>query len=107
MVPELTEEEIKGFPEVYRDYFQHPTSLETLRKYEELAAVFGLLDELAHEFNIDTDRVYVLGHSMGGAGVWNALHQQPQRFAAGITTAGGFLPWLDAGRIRDVPPGPH
>jgi len=104
MVPELTEEDTKEFPDVYRDYFtQHPTYLETLNSNEELAAVFGLIDELAGEFSIDADRVYVLGHSMGGTGVWNAIHQQPQRFAAAIPTAGGFLPWLDAGRIRDVP----
>ena len=104
MVPELKEEEIKKFPEVYRVFFtQQPTFLESLHENEELAAVFGLLDELADEFNIDANRVYVLGHSMGGTGTWNAIHQQPERFAAAIATAGGFLPWLDAGRIRDVP----
>ena len=40
---------------------------------------------------IDKDRVYVMGHSMGGAGTWNWIRQSPGRFAAaapcGFSTA--------------------
>jgi hypothetical protein len=31
---------------------------------------------------IDRDRVYVMGHSMGGAGTWNWIRHSPNRFAA-------------------------
>lgn len=40
---------------------------------------------------IDESRVYVMGHSMGGAGTWNWIRQSPERFAAaapcGFSTA--------------------
>ncbi len=52
-----------------------------------LDRVFELLDSLAKDFQIDTDRVYVVGHSMGGFGTWTAVAEQPNRFAAAITSA--------------------
>ena len=73
--------------------------------------VYGVLDEvlelidtkLSKQYKIDADRVYVLGHSMGGFGTFTAVYQHPDRFAAAIPSAGGFFPWMDAGRIQDVP----
>ncbi len=74
-------------------------------------SVHGVLDEvlelidtkLSKQYKIDADRVYVLGHSMGGMGTFTAIYQHPDRFAAAIPSAGHFFPWLDAKRIRDVP----
>jgi len=104
MIPDLTEDDIEQFPDAYRDYFKTSEGImENLKKGEQLETAFELLDELSGEFHVDADRVYVLGHSMGGTGTWNAIHQQPERFAAAIPTAGGFVPWLDAQRIRHVP----
>ena len=40
---------------------------------------------------------------MGGFGTFTAVYQHPDRFAGAIPTAGGFLPWWDASRIKDVP----
>lgn len=68
-----------------------------------LDRVFLLLDALAKEFPIDLDRVYVLGHSMGGFGTWTAVAEQPDRFAAAITSAGWLGPWFDANAVKDVP----
>ena len=39
--------------------------------------------------SIDPGRVYIMGLSMGGYGVWDALCRQPQRFAAAIPICGG------------------
>jgi len=39
---------------------------------------------LAGEFAIDERRIYVMGQSMGGAGVWNLLVQRPPFFAAAV-----------------------
>ncbi len=72
---------------------------------------YGVLDEvlefidteLSKQYKIDADRVYVLGHSMGGMGTFTAIYQHPDRFAAAIPSAGYFSPWLDAKRIQDVP----
>ena len=68
-----------------------------------LDRVFLLLDALVKEFPIDTNRVYVLGHSMGGFGTWTAVAEQPNRFAAAITSAGWLGPWFDANAVKDVP----
>ncbi len=69
-----------------------------------LGKVLEYIDtELTVKYKIDADRVYCLGHSMGGAGTFTAVYQHPNRFAAAIPSAGIFFPWLDAGRIADVP----
>jgi predicted peptidase len=68
-----------------------------------LDRVFLLLDALAKEFPIETNRVYVLGHSGGGFGTWTAVAEQPNRFAAAITSAGWLAPWFDAIAVKDVP----
>jgi len=51
----------------------------------------------------DRDRVYVLGHSMGGFGTWNAICAQPDRFAAAMPSAGGCEPWNNINGIVDIP----
>jgi predicted peptidase len=45
---------------------------------------------------------YVLGHSMGGMGTWNAIYDRPDLFAAAIPTAGGLALWKDPKKIADV-----
>jgi predicted peptidase len=61
-----------------------------------------VLDSLAREFHIDTNRIYVTGQSMGGFGTWTMITQHPQRFAAAIPICGGGTPG-DAARAKDVP----
>jgi len=53
-----------------------------------LASAIGLVDQLAAEFHIDPDRVYVTGLSMGGMGTWSAVTAQPGRFAAAVPMSG-------------------
>jgi predicted esterase len=68
----------------------------------ELAATMDLLDTLASEFNIDPDRVYVTGLSMGGYGTFEAVFHDPDRFAAAIPMSGGYLVGT-APQFGDVP----
>jgi predicted peptidase len=44
---------------------------------------------LQKEFRIDPARVYAVGISMGGYGVWDALSRYPGFFAAGVAVCGG------------------
>lgn len=46
--------------------------------------------ECKHRFNIDVDRVFLLGHSMGGFGAFHHVQRQPDRFAAVIAHAGSW-----------------
>ncbi len=50
----------------------------------ELRTVLELLDAVRKQYNIDPDRVYVAGQSMGGFATWDLLARAPERFAAAL-----------------------
>lgn len=68
-----------------------------------LDQVFKLIDQMIADGRVDADRVYVIGHSLGGFGCWTALHWGPDRFAAAIPCAGGLFPEFDVKRFAHVP----
>lgn len=53
-----------------------------------------ILDSVETEYAIDVDRLYLVGQSMGGEGVWMSLAVAPGRFAAGIALSGYGEPWM-------------
>jgi len=46
--------------------------------------------ECKSRFNIDADRVFLMGHSMGGFGAYHHIQRQPDRFAAVVVNAGSW-----------------
>lgn len=46
--------------------------------------------ECKHRFNIDSHRVFLLGHSMGGFGAYHHIQRQSDRFAGVIANAGSW-----------------
>ncbi len=103
MSPHYTDESIAKMPADWEDTVsRHKKRLQT-PEGACLDRVYLLLDALAKEFPIDTDRVYVLGHSGGGFGTWTSVADQPNRFAAAISSAGWLAPWFDANIVKDVP----
>lgn len=48
-----------------------------------------IIDQVSATYHIDADRVYVTGLSMGGYGTWDAVSQQPGKFAAAVPMSGG------------------
>jgi predicted esterase len=46
--------------------------------------------ECKHRFHIDPDRVFLIGHSMGGFGAYHHVQRQPDRFAAVVVNAGSW-----------------
>jgi predicted peptidase len=48
------------------------------------ALVIDLVEALAREFPIDRHRIYVVGQSMGGIGVWDLISKRPEMFAAAV-----------------------
>jgi pimeloyl-ACP methyl ester carboxylesterase len=68
----------------------------------ELATTIGILDSLAREFSIDTNRIYVTGFSMGGNGTWDIIMRFPGRFAAAVPMSGSANPAF-AYKCADVP----
>jgi len=59
-----------------------------------------IVDRLSHEFPIDDRRIYVLGQSMGGAGVWNLLANRAKCFAAAVICCGGTSPDDGTGSVQ-------
>jgi pimeloyl-ACP methyl ester carboxylesterase len=65
-------------------------------------AVFELIDGLLQEFPIDRQRIYLMGFSMGGMGIWNYLQQRPGFFAAANPQGGPALQ-LDPELVKNTP----
>jgi predicted esterase len=49
-----------------------------------------VIEECKNRFNIDPDRVFLLGHSMGGFGAYHHVQRAPDRFAAVIANSGSW-----------------
>lgn len=62
----------------------------------------ALLDVIVDRYNVDADRVYVTGLSMGGFGTWSLAAQTPERFAAIVPICGGGQK-IWGRRLRELP----
>lgn len=77
----------------------HPLSPEPAAA---LADLMALLDETLASHPVDPGRIYLLGASMGGYGVWDWIVRDPRRFAAAVAICGG-MPEGQAAALRDLP----
>ena len=71
-------------------------------KWWEPATVVALLDEVIEKYNVDPDRAYLTGLSMGGFGTWDTAIAYPDRFAAIAPICGVGNPYR-APALRNVP----
>ncbi len=76
---------------------------------------FEIIDALVEKLPVDRDRIYVTGHSMGGAGTWHMIAHRPGFFAAAVPVCGhpdlataptvaGVPIWNFHGKADDVEP---
>lgn len=74
-----------------------------------LVILNALLDEIVRTYQVDLDRVYLTGLSMGGYGSWWLATDYPDRFAAVVSVSGSGYRTPTAPdeetvcRLRDVP----
>lgn len=54
--------------------------------------VTKILEESIQKFNVDPDRIYLTGLSMGGYGTFHFATKEPDRFAALAAVCGGVVP---------------
>ena len=101
--PEFTETELAKYSEDWRRRIRDRGFPSEAAAKGSLSLALNLLDQLAGLYAVDENRIYVLGHSMGGFGTWNAIWAAPDRFAAAIPSAGGLPPWKSYARFKDVP----
>jgi predicted peptidase len=64
--------------------------------------IIELIDKLVDKYNIDPQRVYIMGRSMGADGVWDMLYRFPDTFAGAIILNGRTDP-SQASRIAKTP----
>lgn len=68
----------------------------------EMRTVYDLVEKTIRENPVDPDRVYVIGMSMGGYGVWEAITRKPGLWAAAVPICGGGDPGK-AGVFKHIP----
>lgn len=61
-------------------------------------AALELIEETIKNYNIDANRIYLIGVSMGGFGVWEFTARKPHLFAAAIPMAG----YSDLSQIENI-----
>lgn len=67
-----------------------------------LEAVCGIMKDAISSYNIDRDRIYVTGISMGGYGTWDMLCRHGNRIAAGMPICGG-ADLAYAKKLKNIP----
>lgn len=77
---------------VYTPWEKGNYSTSQVEESREIEAVLDILDNVTEIYNVDLDRVYVTGLSMGGFGTWDLLMRHGARFAAGLPVCGGGDP---------------
>ena len=63
---------------------------------------FEIIDGLVATLPVDRGRIYLTGHSMGGAGTWHMIAHRPRFFAAAVPVCGHPAP-STASAVKDVP----
>lgn len=76
-------------------------SLDSVEKSNEMEAVEELLEQLQNEYSVNRNRLYAVGVSMGGFGVWDLIMRNPDLLAAAIPMAGAGDP-SKAALIKDM-----
>jgi len=66
-----------------------PQVIELVRKAWNPKELIQLVGHVLDKLNVDPDRVYVTGLSMGGYGTWRLAATYPDRFAAAVPICGG------------------
>ena len=64
-------------------------TLDKVKESETMQKVVSLIEAYRAREDVDADRVYVIGLSMGGFGAWDILARHSDLFAAGVPICGG------------------
>ena len=77
-------------------------ALDEIPESKALSTVMKILDGVCSNYAADTNRVYIMGISMGGFGTWDALVRHESTFAAGVPLCGGGDP-SKADILKEIP----
>ncbi|GAB5409434.1 MAG: prolyl oligopeptidase family serine peptidase [Balneolaceae bacterium] len=62
-----------------------------------------LIDEVVNTHNVDPDRIYLVGMSRGGYGVWRMAINNPGKYAAMISVCAASIPSIYTNRVENLP----
>ena len=101
---DLNAVDVHGFSKVIRDMdyeciFIMPQCPPDTFWAARVESIIKFIEQLKEEYNIDEDRVYLTGLSMGGFGTWFTAMARPDLFAAIVPVCGGGMPW-NAGVLK-------
>lgn len=68
----------------------------------EIKTVLEALENVVEKYNADTDRLYVMGLSMGGYATWDIISRHGELFAAAMPICGGADVAM-AEKLKDIP----
>lgn len=74
-------------------------------EYWDSEVLYRLILKIQKEYNIDSNRIYLTGLSMGGWGAWNLAFEHPETFAALVPIAGFVdrVPMIENCKITTIP----
>ncbi len=101
--PQLSEEQIAAYSPRLQRHVRQSLARARGGKAKDLLKVFELVEKIRADFPVDENRVYVIGHSMGGMGSWYAIWERPEMFAAAVPSSGVLPLWKDRKRLVPVP----
>jgi len=58
-----------------------------------IESILAFIQQVIDEYNIDENRIYITGLSMGGYGTWYTAMAKPKLFAAAVPVCGGGMAW--------------
>lgn len=97
-------------------YFAFPTEMEKRKEYKCVAVMprchkknwyelfdvlLEFIESMINRDDVDADRVYLMGESMGGYTTWQVAMTRPEWFAAIVPICGGGMYW-SAPALRDM-----
>ena len=78
-----------------------PQALVNTTWYDFIPTLKRLVAEIYKRDDVDAERVYAMGASMGGYGTWQLAMSIPEAFAAIVPICGGGMAW-NTGRLANV-----
>ncbi|MBQ9079536.1 MAG: dienelactone hydrolase family protein [Clostridia bacterium] len=77
-------------------------SIDNTTETDAMLAVLDVLELIQEKYNVDSDRIYSTGLSMGAFGTWELISRHTDMFAAAVTVCGGGDPTY-ASKLADFP----
>lgn len=74
-------------------------------EYWDSEVLYNLILKMQKEYNIDANRIYLTGLSMGAWGAWNLVYAHPEMFAALVPIAGFVdrIPMIENCKLKHIP----